>query len=192
MKLIGIHFLLLGALLVTGCKKDDPDPATPTPPVNEEEVFTTVILKFTNAEPGVNEVFTLRYTDLDGDGGQQPVLQMDTIKTQRFYNLSLEFWNESVSPAVNLTGQIQAEGTEHQIFFQNDVPTLVVNYNDQDASGLPIGVINTAQTGNASTGTLRVTLRHGPDKNAQGVADGNIANAGGETDVEVEYPVIVN
>ncbi|MDQ3101942.1 MAG: type 1 periplasmic binding fold superfamily protein [Bacteroidota bacterium] len=191
MKSAGLYAILIAAMLITGCKKEEPDPATPPPPVNEEEVFTTVILRFVNNEPGVDETFTLRYTDLDGDGGQAPILQLDTIRTQRYFDLSIELWNESVSPAVNLTGQIQSEGTDHQIFFQNEVPSLMITYDDQDPEGAPIGLNNIAQTGVASNGTLRVTLRHGPDKNASGVADGDITNAGGDTDVEVEFPVIV-
>jgi hypothetical protein len=46
-------------------------------------------------------------------------------------------------------------------------------------------------TENAGTGKLKIVLRHKPDKNASGVANGNIANAGGETDIEVEYNVVI-
>ena len=34
-------------------------------------------------------------------------------------------------------------------------------------------------------GQFTVTLRHEPDKSAQGVSAGDITNAGGETDIEV-------
>jgi len=36
-----------------------------------------------------------------------------------------------------------------------------------------------------------VTLRHQPDKGAIGVSDGDITNAGGETDIEVLFDVII-
>jgi hypothetical protein len=64
-------------------------------------------------------------------------------------------------------------------------------YDDMDGSGNPIGVANTYLTGDAGSGTFTVTLRHEPNKTAAGVADGDITNAGGETDIEVEFPVTI-
>ena len=34
-------------------------------------------------------------------------------------------------------------------------------------------------------------LRHEPDKSAAGVSSGDITNAGGETDIEVSFNVII-
>jgi len=36
-------------------------------------------------------------------------------------------------------------------------------------------------------GGLRITLRHEPNKTAAGVQNGDITNAGGETDIEVTF-----
>ena len=36
-----------------------------------------------------------------------------------------------------------------------------------------------------------VVLRHLLDKFAEGVADGDITNAGGDTDVEVSFPIVI-
>jgi hypothetical protein len=54
-----------------------------------------------------------------------------------------------------------------------------------------LGIVNLAISGAASTGTLGVILRHQLDKNAAGVADGDITNAGGDTDIEVVFPVTI-
>ena len=40
-------------------------------------------------------------------------------------------------------------------------------------------------------GTITVILRHEPDKDASGVSNGDITNAGGETDIEVVFNVEV-
>ena len=64
-------------------------------------------------------------------------------------------------------------------------------YEDEDGDGNPIGLETTMITGDPSTGTLTVILRHEPDKNADGVSDGDITNAGGETDIEVDFPVVI-
>jgi hypothetical protein len=41
----------------------------------------------------------------------------------------------------------------------------------------------------ASEGTFKVTLVNDPDKNAEGVAQGDITNAGGQIAFEVEFPM---
>ena len=43
----------------------------------------------------------------------------------------------------------------------------------------------------STTGNLTIILRHDLDKNGAGVSSGNIANAGGETDIEVVFPIQV-
>jgi len=50
---------------------------------------------------------------------------------------------------------------------------------------------NTLTTDAAGSGTITVILRHEPDKGASGVNDGDITNAGGETDIEVTFDVTV-
>jgi hypothetical protein len=46
-------------------------------------------------------------------------------------------------------------------------------------------------TSSAGSGTLTITLRHEPNKDGDNVADGDITNAGGETDVEVTFNIDV-
>lgn len=184
--------LAVTALLAfSACKKDKDDVLTPsTPPANEEEVITTVQLTFTDQETST-EVFHMSFNANDGGSGG-PVVVADVIPTQRAFDVTVRFLNESVSPAVDLTSEVLAEGTEHQVFFQVTNGNLSMAYADADANGKPIGLGNTAISGAASTGgELRVILRHQPDKNATGVASGDITNAGGETDVEVVFPLTI-
>lgn len=176
-------------LTLTACKKDkNDDPPAEQP--NEEEVITTLILTFTDQEVST-EVFEMRFTDSDGGGGSPPVIISDTLPSSRAYTLAVRVLNESVSPAQEVSDEIATEAVDHQFFFQSNGSTLSVAYADSDANGHPIGLTNTAVTGAASTGTLTVTLRHQPDKGAAGVSTGDITNAGGETDIEVEFPVVI-
>jgi hypothetical protein len=184
--------ILLGVLLLTSCKKDEDEPPGPsTPPPNEEEVITTLILTFTDAENNAN-VYELRFTDLDGDGGNDPVITTDILPQGRAFSVALRLLNESVNPAVEITNEISAEDDEHQFFFAPSNVNLTMTYNDQDGNGNPVGLQNTAVTGAPSLGSMIVTLRHQPDKSAAGVAQGDITNAGGETDIEVTFPVRVD
>ncbi|MBL7981207.1 MAG: type 1 periplasmic binding fold superfamily protein [Flavobacteriales bacterium] len=180
---------VFGSLLMA-CKKDETSSPTPTPP-NEEELITTLILTFTDQETPT-EIFELRFTDLDGDGGNAPVITGDTLPANRAYNLSLRVLNESGSTPEEITNEIEEEGTAHQFFFQPVATTLLVTYADADANGQPIGLANLATTAAPGEGTITVTLRHEPNKTAAGVINGDITNAGGETDIEVTFPVIVD
>ncbi|MBF4984188.1 type 1 periplasmic binding fold superfamily protein, partial [Nonlabens mediterrranea] len=58
---------------------------------------------------------------------------------------------------------------------------------DTDANGNPLGLDTTFTTGAAGTGTLTIVLRHEPLK----PNDGTLLNAGGETDVQVEFDLDV-
>ena len=186
-------FLPLAVLFSIGCNKEE-DPPAPEQPVEQPEVFTTVKLVFTDTEPigGVYETFELIHKDLDGAGGNDPVIVADTIPAGRYYAVSINLRNESVSPAVDLTGQVQAESIQHQFFFDlGDLAMTLSNF-DLDPNGMRLGLNFNAQTLATSAGALKITLLHDPDKNAEGVASGDITNAGGSTDLEVVIPVIVD
>lgn len=178
-------------LAITACKKDKDDVLTPSaPPANEEEVITTVQVTFTDQETPT-EVFHMQ-VNFDDVGGGDPVAVADTLPAQRAFDVSIRVLNESVSPAVDLTNEMRNEGTDHQFFFQVTNGNLTMTYADADANGRPIGLTSTAVTGAASIGgDLRLTLRHQPNKAAVGVEAGAITNAGGETDVEVNFPLTI-
>lgn len=180
---------LLAATAITGCKKDDDDPVAPAPPPNEEELITTLRLHFHSAHDV--EHFHFEFTDLDGDGGNAPVIGADTLSADSLYTVTIEVLNESANPAEDITAEIQDEDELHQFFFQVSGANTTVAYNDADANGNPVGLATTWTIGAASNGSVIVTLRHEPDKGATGVSSGDITNAGGETDIEVTFPVVI-
>ncbi|MEO8590808.1 MAG: type 1 periplasmic binding fold superfamily protein [Flavobacteriales bacterium] len=182
--------LLSSTLALLSCKKDEGDTVEPPPPTNEEEVITTLVLTFVDAE-NVANVYELRFSDPDGDGGAAPAITTDTLPAGRAYSVSVSVLNESASPVDNITSEIQAEDEMHQFFYQVTGANLTMAYADADANGMPVGLLNTAITGLASAGTLKVTLRHQPDKSAANVSAGDITNAGGDTDIEVTFPVAI-
>lgn len=186
-----VLFTAFAAASLVACKKDKEENSGPATPPNEEELITTLLLTFTDTENAAN-TYELRFTDVDGDGGADPVLTGDTLPAGRAYNLALRVLDESGSTPDEVTEEIENEAAEHQFFFQPSGIDLQVTYADVDANGRPVGLLNTAVTGASGSGTLTVTLRHELDKAAPGVADGDITNAGGETDIQVAFPVIIN
>lgn len=182
--------VIAATLFAAGCKKDNDDPVSPAPPANEEELITTVRLTFQSANNVEQKQFS--YVDLDGDGGAAPVIEADTLSADSIYAVTIEVLNESDDPAEDITAEILAEDEAHQFFFQPTGVNVAVTYADADGNGQQIGLTTTWTVGAASNGTIVVTLRHGPDKGATGVSTGDITNAGGDTDIEVTFPVVID
>ena len=94
------------------------------------------------------------------------------------------------TPAEDITAEVLEEALEHQVFYQVASGDFVIQYADQDSNGNPIGLSTNFQS-NTTGGNLTVILKHEPSKTAAGVSGGDITNAGGETDIEVVFPVNV-
>ncbi|RTY79622.1 type 1 periplasmic binding fold superfamily protein [Flavobacterium sp. LS1P28] len=174
---------LISISIFSSCSNDDPIA------VNEEEVITTVTTTLTSG----SQTVTMISRDLDGDGPNAPVITVSgDLVVNTTYTGAVSFQNESVSPVDDITLEIKEEGDEHQLFFQAPTAIGAFTYTDADVNGKPIGLTFTLKTGTtATTGNIVVILRHEPIKNAEGVASGNIANAGGATDAQITYPVQV-
>ena len=175
-------FLATVSLFLASCSDDD------NGPVNEEEVITTVITTLTNGSTTI----TLTSRDLDGDGPNDPLVTVSgNLTANTVYNGETTFLNELDTPADNITTEVEEEGEEHQIFYQIPASLGTIGYTDFDVNAKPVGLTFTYTTGNAGTGNLTVTLRHLPNKSAAGVAAGDITNAGGATDAQVTYPIVI-
>ncbi len=178
-----LTLLLTVALLLTACKKDDPKVP------NEEELITTV--NYTLTPTGGGTAVVLSFKDLDGDGDDVPTIIGGTLSANQTYTGMLDLLNEAESPSESITEEILEEDEDHQFFFQSDVSDLIISYGDQDENGNPVGLNSTLTTGTVASGSITVILRHEPIKDASGVADGDITNAGGTTDIQVTFPVDV-
>lgn len=184
MKYLMFASLLAGALFVTSCDNDDPEPES------EEEVITTLTMTFSPVSGGSDVVF--QFQDPDGDGGNAPTITNGTLAANTGYSVSIGLLNESEDPAEDIGEEVAEEADEHQFFFQvTNGLNLSFAYSDVDSEGNPIGLETLFTAGDPSTGTLRVILRHEPDKNATDVSIGDITNAGGETDIEVDFDVTI-
>src|SRR6188472_2585651 len=98
------------SLFLHGCKDDD------LGSINEEEVITT--LKLTLTPIGGGTAAVLQFRDIDGGGGNAPVITTDTLNANTNYNVAIEVLNESVNPVGNITDEIAEENEDHQFFFQ--------------------------------------------------------------------------
>lgn len=174
---------LSAGLLFTSCDNDDP--IIP----NEEEVITTLIWTLVSPD-GDEAVFTFR--DIDGDGGVAPVVTAEALKANTIYVGSIRFVNELEEPSEEITAEVAEEADEHQVFYASSDASVTISTVDVDADGNPLGLATrVSTTGALAGGSVTITLLHEPSKDAAGVSDGQIANAGGETDIEVTFPLDV-
>lgn len=161
--------LLIGATVVfASCKKTEEQP---------QENINVIKLKVGTT--------TFTWSDTDGVGGKAPVI--DTVKLGVNTNptFSVELSDGSVSPAKDFTAEVIAEKNDHLFDYTVTGAKVSIANLSTDANGKPFGQSGTMNVTTASTGTLRIVLKHLPNKSA--------ANPGttGETDVDVVFPVVI-
>jgi len=181
--ILGLAFLAFTLILWTSCKKDEKVIA---PPVPGNEFMTTVKLVATNVNDP-NDVQTAAWVDLNPDDNTPP----DTSKAQlnlhanATYNVEVQFWDETKSPAEDITPEIKERGNYHLVWFTvSNGLDLTIQPTDHDTNDppLPIGLEDQFVTGAASAGNLNVKLRHQPN-----VKDGTYDP--GSTDADVDFQV---
>lgn len=183
MKSIQIYLVaLIAGVIAISCSSDDDS----TPEIlNEEEVITTVRVQLSNS---IGIITTLESVDADGDGPNAPQITISgALSSNTQYTGTVLFSNDNETPPENITLEVIEESDEHQVFFTPasslNVTTTPTNFDD---NGNPLGTEFILMTGDVSTGNFTVTLRHEPVKPNTG-----LASAGGETDVEVTFPLEV-
>lgn len=166
-----------GTMMFQSCKKDE------LPDVDEEELITTIRLKFVNNANSA-DVKLVTWKDIDGDGGAAPVIDALTLKPNATYAVSVDaILNESKTPADDVKAEVLEENFEHLLVYAPSAGlNLTFSNFDKDKNNFPVGLAATGNTAAASSGTLKITLRHQPDGK-----DGTFAP--GSTDIEAVFPV---
>lgn len=177
-----IALLLTVGIGATSCEKKDPDGG------NQEELITTVILTLESAVSGV-ETVTFEFNDLDGEGGEAPTITGGKLQANQSYTTSIQILNRSETPEEDITVEVKEEDDEHQLFYSSDIGGMSFDYLDQDGGGYPLGLSMNISTGAPGSGILKVVLKHEPEKMEPGVSEGDITNAGGSTDIDIDFPL---
>ena len=177
--IFGFSVLGISLFTATGCNKDDG-----SNPDNEEELITTMVLTFSDGS-GVSNSFV--FEDLDGVGGSAPTIQPIILATSATYSLTVAFFDKSQAGQTrDITAEVAAESAAHLICFETlgNAPMPVIQ--DTDTNGKPLGLLSQVVTAAAGNGKLTVSLKHEPDKSSANPC------AGGETDAEATFDVIIN
>jgi hypothetical protein len=169
---------------------------------------TTAILTFVS-DDGTEEL-TFRWSQPDSH--DDPMVEtVELREADGGYTMHVQILNEAEDPAIDITPEIAQFAAEHQLFFTGDAvsgPATGENegaviehaYADEDEDGLPIGLENSIAVIASGTGTLDVMLRHMPSENgrpvkvegvAELVAEEGFSAVGGDIDLSVSFPVVV-
>lgn len=171
-------FFALNALLFAACDKDDDDPTT------EQEVITTVQLQLTPEPLDTFHTYTAR--DVDGPGGNAPEIDELHLTAGQVYTVSVKFLDESnAANPLDLTPEVLEESVAHLVCFETTGNAVAPTILDMDANGKALGILSSFTPTTVGTGTLQVSLKHEPDKDAASPC------STGETDVEVTFDVTI-
>lgn len=170
--------MLIAGFWLSSCKKDHSHD-------DEGELITTVQLKIKDIS--TNTINSFSWKDVDGDGGNAPVIEGITLSASKTYEMEIKFLDESKSPAQDITDEIKAESDDHEVFYQQSNSLVNLTRTDKDNKNLPLGLQVNLVTTSAGTGNLRIILKHKPGTKAAGDD-----SAKGETDIDINFPLTVN
>jgi hypothetical protein len=153
---------------------------------HEEESINKVELTLTPDSLGLPEQ-TVVWSDLDGDGGNAPILP-DTIRLtpgiQYTAELSYKHVHNGVEHLVNT--EIRNEADEHLVCFSPiqliQVVILEITRTDKDNQGKELGLTSKWKALISEKGAVRISLKHQPNGIKNGSCDV------GETDAEIDFP----
>jgi hypothetical protein len=174
--------MICSIALALSCKKEPEEEI-------ENDVITTIKLTVNDTTTGIPSADYF-FRDLDGEGGNNPVTDTFLLQSNKYYEIQLDLSNERQTPAQSVTDEINANKEVHQLFYDAS-PSAFQNfmYKDFDANGKPVGLKISFNTQNSpASGTIEIVLRHFPNKNGANVSTGDITNAGGESEVEIDFP----
>lgn len=175
--------IVMGVLLTSGilssCKKDKVEE-------NEEEVITTMVLNFTPVGGGTT--LSYEFDDPDGPGGAAPSIEEIVLAPATQYNVSVELFNKTETPAGNITEEIEEEADAHRFYYAPSAGSnITVSNLNNDMNGVPVGLTSTWTTGAVATGKITITLRHYPGI-PPNKATGDLVDSGKSgTDIEQEF-----
>ncbi len=195
LKKVSLYLLAFLAIGFTACQSEDPTKE------NDGEVITDVTLKFQELNSSnalVGSVLSFKASDPQGiEVGKTPTIQSISLDKGKKYQMTIEVTNSIASE--DITQEILTEAAAHQFYFLGPVfDSNIFSIQYADAGGIALGLKNTV-TVSSSTGTnnssMRVVLRHDLNKSFAGANNPNFSNfvqAGGETDLDLTFPVILN
>jgi hypothetical protein len=179
-------------LIFSACKVDHIDPTKPKDN-NAQELITTVVLNGYNANNPTANQFSVKWEDVDGDGGNAPTIDTLILDSGISYRVQVLMLDKTKMPYDTISNEVISEGVEHQLFYtlSNNL-TSKLNFErlDMDSNNppLPIGLdIKITSIHNTPfelplMGSVNVKLSH-----YDGVQKTTTPSA--ESDIDINLPI---
>jgi len=179
-KITILSIVTLLAIIFSSCNNKE-EQGVPAPIGNE--FLTTTILNLQN-ENNPSDKPSISYQVI---GTNPVVINPDTLVLQRNskYNCTIVILDVTKTPVDTVSNVIKERANYHLFFFRPSATLALtdsITDHDTNVPALPVGLLSVITTGNSSTGTLEVILRHQPN-----VKNGTYPP--GSTDLDVFYPV---
>lgn len=187
--------LIFASFTILSCDSEDPVPE------NDGELITDVTLTFQEIDANgddVGEPFDFTASDAEGiEIGSTPEVETVMLAKGKTYQMSIAVYNSVAGE--DITEEISEESDEHQFYFLGsafvDTPILTYEYDDEGGINLGLkGIVNVDQSPELNNASMQILLRHALDKSYPGATNPNFsdyAKAGGESDLDITFPVVV-
>jgi hypothetical protein len=195
LKKVSLYLLAVLAFGFASCESEDPEKE------NDGEVITDVTLSFqelNESNTPIGAILNFKASDPQGiEVGKSPTIEPISLTRGKKYVMTIKVTNEIEKE--DITKEILEEAAEHQFFFLGpvfDSQSFTIQY--ADAGGIALGlrnIVTVASPNNTINSTMRVVLRHDLNKSFAGASNPNFANfaqAGGESDLDITFPVSLN
>jgi hypothetical protein len=180
----GLLLFVASALLLSACEKENDGE------VNDEEIITTMQLTF--VPQGGGATLTYKFEDLDGPGGNTPVVDPVILAANTTYAVTVQLLNKTVTPPEDITEEVAEEPQAHRFYYLPAAGSnITVSGLNNDGAGMPLGLTSTWTTGAAATGTIRVILRHYAGNPPNKATDDPSNSPKSSTDAEAEFTTTV-
>ncbi len=172
---------------ISACKKDENAPIP-----DEQELITTLKIQLSNSSKGFMKTFVYKVENGFGSGSGGTI-QIDTIKLEPgvIYDAILSVQNEKATPAEDITNEILEKDDEHLFVFDSTPSSgngsVAVSDGSKDKNGAPLNQTFKLTTGSLGKGKFGIQLMHLPTNKAGTTPSA----AGGETDLAVNFPVVI-
>ena len=179
-------------LTISSCSKEDPKKPIIT---NPQEVLTTILIKGYNQNDSLNTnyQFNYKWEDLDGDGGNLPVIDTINLDSGIIYTCEIIILDKTKTPFDTVSNAIEEEKNAHQFFFTpsanltGKIKAEILDF-DTNIPSLPVGLsfnLNTKSNQSFTTpllGSLNMVLSH-----YDGVP--KTIEKSSESDIDINFPV---
>lgn len=181
--------IILAGLLPLLASACNDDPSTGPDSIDHEEANMVVLQLINSANP--SDTITATFLDKDDAGGNPPTIDTLRLTSNASYSGAVRLFHQHGSIATELTADIEREKDKHQFFFtakDGAAGRVFITPTDKDSKNLPVGLKFTVVVGSGTptTGKLNVVLGDFDEVAKDGI------NHSPESDVDVEFPVVVD